>query len=374
MSFFNAHKPIDRWLLSSFLLLMIPGIFVFISASFGVLARDSNKFNSMTFNHLFFGLFLGVIACIIFSKIDHKILKRYSLYIFLLSLLASILVFVPGIGMTLKGATRWVTVFGMSMQPVEFLKIGFIIYWAAWLSFVKDKISTFQYGALPFIILMSIVGCILLLQPDFDAFLLLGVTGMSMYIVAGARWKHIGIMAVLALVISTIFLMTNDYAMQRVKTFAIKSDNSQTSGYQINQSTIAIGSGQLFGRGYGQGIQKFKFLPETMSDSIFAVIGEEAGFVGSVAVIICFVFFLFSGLKVSRESGDSFGGLLALGIVILILTQSFLNIGSMLGIVPLAGTPLVFFSHGGTAMMSSLIMMGILFSVSRHKKTGLKAE
>ena len=137
MSFITKHKPIDKWLLTSFLFLMIPGIFVFVSASFGILAKNNNQFNSMTFNHLFFGLFLGIIACIIFSKIEHKILRKYSFYIFLLSLLATCLVFVPGIGMTLKGATRWISVFGTSVQPVEFLKIGFLVYWSAWLAFIK---------------------------------------------------------------------------------------------------------------------------------------------------------------------------------------------------------------------------------------------
>lgn len=373
MSFIAKHKPIDKWLLTSFLLLMIPGIFVFVSASFGVLASDNNKFNSMTFNHLFFGLFLGIIACIIFSKIEHKMLRRFSFYLFLLSLLVSCLVFVPGIGMSLKGATRWISVFGISMQPVEFLKIGFLIYWAAWLAFVKDKITLFKYGALPFMIIMTIIGGLLLSQPDFDSFLLFGITGLAMFFVAGAKWKHIGIMAVLTLVISSIFLLTNSYAMDRVKTF-IKPTDSLSSGYQISQSTIAIGSGQLFGRGYGQGIQKFRFLPETMSDSIFAVLGEESGFLGSLAVIVFFLFFLFRGLIISKESTDIFGGLLAFGIVILILTQSFLNIGSMLGVIPLAGTPLIFFSHGGTAMMSSLIMIGILFSISRNKRIGQRVE
>jgi cell division protein FtsW len=262
----------------------------------------------------------------------------------------------------------------VSIQPVEFLKIGFLIYWAAWLAYTKDKIQTFKYGLLPFIIMMSIIGLVLLFQPDFDAFLIFGTTALSMFVVAGAKWKHIGMLAIIAVVISSIFLMTNNYALDRVKTFFTNTADSQNSGYQINQSTIAIGSGQLFGRGYGQGIQKFRFLPETMSDSIFAVIGEETGFIGSLLIIVFFLFFLFSGIRISRQSADSFGGLLAFGIVILILTQSFLNIGSMLGVVPLAGTPLVFFSHGGTAMMSSLIMIGILLSISRHKTTGIRIE
>jgi cell division protein FtsW len=374
MPFLTKNKPIDKMLLTSFLLLLIPGFFVFISASFGVLANDSNKFNSMTFNHLFFGLFLGLIACIILSKIDHKFLRKYSFYFFLLSVIFTLMVFVPGVGMTLKGATRWINVFGVSIQPVEFLKIGFLIYWAAWLAYTKDKIQTFKYGLLPFIIMMSIIGLVLLFQPDFDAFLIFGTTALSMFVVAGAKWKHIGMLAIIAVVISSIFLMTNNYALDRVKTFFTNTADSQNSGYQINQSTIAIGSGQLFGRGYGQGIQKFRFLPETMSDSIFAVIGEETGFIGSLLIIVFFLFFLFSGIRISRQSADSFGGLLAFGIVILILTQSFLNIGSMLGVVPLAGTPLVFFSHGGTAMMSSLIMIGILLSISRHKTTGIRIE
>lgn len=353
---------------------MVSGLFAFISASLGIFARDNNKFNSMTFSHLFFGLFLGIIACFIFSRIEHKVLKKYSFYIFLLSILVTILVFVPGIGLKLKGASRWIYVFGTSIQPVEFLKIGFLVYWSAWLAFIKDKVTIFKYSIIPFIIIMSILGLLLLLQPDFDSFLILGIVGFSMLFVSGAKWKHLLLLIAIAILVSSIFLFNKDYAMNRVLTFVGIKTDTQNFGYQVDQSSIAIGSGQLFGRGYGQGIQKYKFLPETVGDSIFAVIGEEAGFVGSSLIIFLFIFFMYRGLRISREINDTFGGLLSFGIVILIMTQSFLNIGSMLGVFPLAGTPLVFFSHGGTAMFSSLIMMGILLSISRNKRLAVRTN
>jgi cell division protein FtsW len=156
--------------------------------------------------------------------------------------------------------------------------------------------------------------------------------------------------------------------MSRLQTYINPSANSQTSGYQIQQSLIAVGSGQVFGKGLGQSIQKYKFLPESISDTIFAVLAEEGGFVGSVVVIFLFLFFVFRGFRIAIRSPDTFGGLLVVGIVILTILQSFTNIASVLGIIPFSGLPLAFFSQGGTAMLMVLVQIGIVLNVSKFGK------
>jgi len=164
------------------------------------------------------------------------------------------------------------------------------------------------------------------------------------------------------------FIYTKPYLRDRVTTFLNPKENSLTTGYQVQQSLTAIGSGRITGRGFGQSVQKFKYLPESISDSIFAVYAEEFGFIGTFILLLLFILFAFRGLKISLNSKDYFGGLLSFGIVILIVSQSFVNIGSMTGIIPLSGLPLTFFSHGSSAMLSSMIMVGIVLNISKYKK------
>ncbi|MFA7252676.1 MAG: FtsW/RodA/SpoVE family cell cycle protein [Candidatus Paceibacterota bacterium] len=361
-------KKIDKTFLLSFLLLLITGLIVFVSASMGIYARDTAKFTSIIFSQMFFGLFLGLVACFIMSKINYRYLKRFSFYIFILSVFMTLLVFVPGIGVSHGGASRWIYIGTLSFQPLEFLKIGFIIYFAAWISGVKDQIKTFRYGLLPFIILMSILGGILLKQPDTDSFIIIFATGLAMYLIGGAKWRHIFLIIMMGIVCLVSLFMMRPYLINRLSTFLDPSANSLTSGYQIQQSLIAVGSGQVFGRGLGQSVQKFKFLPESVGDAIFPIAAEEFGFIGSIIIILLFIFFASRGLKIAGRAPDQFGGLLVLGIVILITIQSFINIASMIGVIPLSGSPLIFFSQGGTALMFALLEIGIILNISKYQK------
>jgi len=168
-----------------------------------------------------------------------------------------------------------------------------------------------------------------------------------------------------------VVAFTRPYIRDRLVTFINPTRNLQGSSYQLNQSLIAIGSGQMFGRGFGQSVQKFNFLPEPIGDSIFAVMAEEFGFVGSTLLIFLYIFFTFRGMRIAMNSPDAFGGLLAFGIVILIVTQSFFNIGAMVGLLPISGIPLLFFSHGGTALFMTLAEVGIVLNISRFQKTDL---
>lgn len=361
-------KKTDKIFLISFLALLLSGLTVFISASLGIYANDKAKFASIIFNQLFFGLTAGLVACFIMSKINYRIWRKYSFYIFVFSALATALVFIPGVGVSHGGATRWIYIGSLSFQPLEFLKIGFIIYFAAWISGIKDKIKTFKYGLLPFLVLIGIVGVILLSQPDTDSFIIMFLTGLAMFLIGGGKWRHVFLVGGISVLCVSALLFTRPYLLDRVTTFLNPASDPLNSGYQIQQSLIAVGSGEMFGRGLGQSIQKFKFLPESIGDAIFAVAAEEFGFVGAFIIILLFLFFASRGLRIATQSADIFGGLLVAGIVILITIQSFINIAAMIGVIPLSGSPLIFFSQGGTALFFTLAEIGIILNVSKYRR------
>lgn len=362
------NKKVDKIFLVTVIFLTVVGFSVFASASVSLLTKDGPNFSDIAFNQTFFGLFLGGVACFVLSKIHYRIWRKYALYIFLTALSLTLLVFVPEIGFAHNGARRWLSLGGISFQPAEFLKIAFIIYLAAWLSGVKEKMATFRYGLLPLLILISIIGAILLKQPDTDGFVVIVMAGLGIFITAGGRWRDVMILILTLLIVITATAYSRPYIMERFTTFFNPLNDSKGASWQIQQSLNAIGSGKMFGRGFGQSIQKFKFLPESIGDSIFAVAAEEFGFIGSSSLILIFVFFVFRGLKIALKSPDMFGGLLVVGIVILVVSQSFINIASMLGIIPLSGLPLAFFSQGGTSMFLTLAEMGIILNVSRYRK------
>lgn len=359
---------VDIPFLISICILVIAGYFIFTSASFGLLSKQASKYSGVVFNQTVFGLTLGTLACMVTSFIDYKSYRKYSLYLYILSVLLTLLVFVPGVGVSLGGATRWIYVGHFSFQPSEFLKIGFIIYFSAWLSGMKDKAHTFKYGFLPFLILMAINSAILLKQPDTDTLLITIFAGLAIYLVGGGRWKYVFILGFCGVLGLGVIASSRPYIMSRISTFINPSADSLGSGYQIQQSLIAVGSGGIFGRGFGQSIQKFNVLPEPIGDSIFAVASEEFGFVGATSIVLLFILFAFRGLKIASNVPDNFGRLMATGIVIMIVSQAFVNIGAMVGVLPLSGITLPFVSHGGTALFMTLAEVGIVLNISKSKR------
>ncbi|MEX1120195.1 MAG: putative peptidoglycan glycosyltransferase FtsW [Candidatus Paceibacterota bacterium] len=362
-------KSIDRSLLLITGILVVFGFFIFTSASLGLLAREGARFSSVAFSQIFFGMFLGTIFLAIMVKIRYRVWKPFALYIFIFSLVATALVFVPSIGSELNGARRWISIFGFSIQPAEFLKLGFVLYLASYLSVVKDKIGEFKHGLIPFCIILGIPALLLLLQPDTGTVLVIASAGIAMYITAGGKIRDFVILFLIATIALSALIYTRPYVQDRIETFIRPGTDLQQTGYQLNQSLIAIGSGGVSGRGFGQSVQKFNYLPEPIGDSIFAVAAEEFGFIGGVILILLFLSFSFRGLKIASRAPDYFGGLLIVGIVILIISQSFVNIGSMLGVFPLTGLPLLFISHGGTAMLFALGSVGIILNISKYIKS-----
>jgi cell division protein FtsW len=358
----------DRIFFGLMLAIVFGGIGIYSSASLSLLVRGSSSVSQDILLQIGLGLGLGSIAFLIAHRIPLSFLKRVAPYLYLASLAFTALVFVPGIGFSAYGATRWIDLGFTTMQPSEFLKIGFILALAWWLAPRARNLANVKNGLLPFLIFLAIPAGILLVQPNTSTAVLLIATGMVMYFAAGAPWRDFGILIVLLIVALSILMYERSYVRERVKTFFDPSADLLGSGFQIQQSLIAIGSGELTGRGLGQSVAKFNHLPEPSGDSIFAVFSEETGFVGATVLIFLFVALSARGIVIAGGSRDLFGGLIALGFAFLIIFQAFINICAMLGIIPLTGLPLPFVSHGGTALMAALIMCGFILNVARHRK------
>ncbi len=363
----RAPKSIDSVLLIIILILVIGGFFIFSSASLGLLAREGASFGTVAFTQFFFGIVGGGIAMLITSNIYYRNWREYAFYIFVATAIFTLVLLIPGVGKEMGGATRWIDLGFTTIQPSELLKIGFIIYIATLLSGTHKQIETWRYGVLPFLAVIFVTGAIVLSLPDTDTFLIMVSAGVAMFVVAGANWKHILLLGLSSIVLLAVVAFNRAYVMERITTFINPSEDPLGSGYQIQQSLIAVGTGGWFGRGYGQSIQKFEYLPEPIGDSIFAVYAEEFGFVGATILIILLAFFTFRGFKIATQSSDVFGMLLVVGFMTLIVSQSFLNIAAMIGIAPLSGLPLPLISHGGTALFTTLAGLGIVLNVSKYQ-------
>ena len=367
-SIIKKKGGVDKILLTLVIILLVAGFFIFYSASLGLLTAGTSKFMAVTFNQIVFGILGGTIAAIITSFIPYTFWRKSAFLIFAGSIVLMALVFVPHIGVFHGGARRWIGFGSMSMQPAEFYKIGFVLYASAWFASVKQKASTFKFGTLPLIILIGLSAGLILMQPDTETFLVIAISGVAIFLASGGKWKHLFIIGAIGAVGLTALVFERPYLQQRITTFMNPAADPTGSGYQIQQSLIAIGSGGLTGRGLGQSTQKFSYLPEPIGDSIFAVAAEEFGFVGSVTIIILYILFAFQALRIATRVPDAFGSYVIIGITILIVLQSFMNIAAMLAIVPLSGTPLLFISHGGTALFFTMASVGIMLNISKYQK------
>jgi cell division protein FtsW len=349
-------------------ILVLAGFFILASASMGLLTREGTSFYKVLLQQFFFGIVVGGVLFLIASKIHYKNLKKFALHIFILSFLLTALVFVRGIGFEHGGSKRWIKIGLIFFQPSEILKFGFIIYLSAWIASRKSKIESFKSGFLPFLIIIALVGLLLILEPDIGTLGVIALSGLLLFFLGGGRFTQLAALILLGLGILYVLILLEPYRMNRIITFLDPSFDQTGIGYQLKQSLIAIGSGGIFGRGFGMSIQKFNYLPEPIGDSIFAVFGEEFGFVGSVFLVSLFLFFIYKGFSLALRAPDDFSRLLGAGIVILIAVGSFINIASMVGILPLTGIPLVFISKGGSAMAITLAELGVLFNISKHSK------
>lgn len=347
--------------------LVIGGCMIFASAAFGLLGRGSGHVTSVVANHMLLGVGLGLMGLLFCAFFDYRRWRRFAPYIYALGLVITALVFVPQIGIEHGGGRRWILIFGTSFQPSEALKIAVIIMASAYCAGIKHHIKSMTYGLGGFLAILAPAALLMIMQPDLGTLGVITIATFSVFWAAGARMRDMAMIVVIGLIALTILASVRPYVRDRVETFFNPTQGAQEEGYQIRQSLIAIGSGGLFGRGFGQGIQKFTYLPEPMGDSIFAVAGEELGFVGTTGLIALFTLFGLRGFQIATRTTDPFGAYLATGIATYLVVEAYINIASMLGMAPLTGIPLTFISQGGSAILMSLASAGILLNISRKK-------
>ena len=364
----TSPKNLDRTLLGIVLALVVGGFFVFSSASLGLLARDGASFSSVAFTQIAMGIGGGMVALFIMSRIHYRFWRKYAFYIFVAALVLSLLVFIPGVGLEHGGARRWISLGGFSLQPSEFLKIAFVMYMATWFSGLKQNTSSLTVVYLPFVISVLVIGLIMLFQRDTDTFLIMVAAGATMFVVQTGRWKEFLVVGVAGLLLIVVLAMVHPYIKNRLVSFANPDHDPRGAGWQVRQSLIAVGSGGVTGRGFGQSVQKFEYLPEPIGDSIFAVFAEEFGFIGTTLLVLLFSGFVFRGFRLAAYAADDFGMLLVIGIVTTYALQAFLHMAAMVQFAPMLGLPLPFISHGGTAMLVTLAAVGVILNVSKYQK------
>ena len=367
----KKSRTIDSWLLLITTILVVFGIVFLASASSYSSQRDFGD-PFYLIKHQLISLGVGIGAFLICLKINLRFFKKWLFYIFLINLLLMTLVFIPGIGASSGSSTRWLSIGGISIQPSEFLKLSFILYLAAWLSNQKNKNVVFKKNKnvtlLVFLCMISLITGILILQSDLSTSLLIIAIGGLMYFTSKYPFHHTIVNALYIIFGGWVFSKISPYRMSRVLVFLNPGDDPLGAGYQIEQAKIAVGSGGITGVGLGMSQQRFGLLPQPISDSIFAILAEETGFIGATILVILFLLFAWRGFKIIKESSDIFFQLIGVGITSWIFIQSLLNIGAIIGLMPLTGIPLPFISYGGSALIAELAGVGILLNISKNKK------
>lgn len=308
------------------------------------------------------GVLIGLVAMYGFSKFDYHRLGSWSVLVLGGATFLLLLVIIPGVGTTLNGATRWL--FGF--QPSEAAKFAIILFFSYSLSKNRERLESFRYGFLPYLVVLGIVIVLLALEPHFSCIVLIGLTGMLILFVAGAKIKHFVWIGIPAVIGAAAMVITEPYRLKRVVSFLDPFADIQGSGWQIVQSLYAIGSGGLFGVGLGQSRQKYQSLPEPQNDFIFSVLAEELGLLGVLILVVLFVVLIVRGVKIATKAPDLFGTLLVTGIVGIVAFQALINIAVVTSSIPVTGMPLPFFSFGSTALTITMAEMGIVLNVSRQ--------
>jgi cell division protein FtsW len=348
--------------------IIIFGLIMLSSAS-AVVAYNQFQDSYHYFKHQLFGLAVGLAAFWFFSVFDYHRLRKYALPLLVVAIFSLSLVFVPGIGGDWGTARSWIKVFGFSIQPSEFVKLFFLLYLAAWLEGRGKKMNVGAEGIAAFVSVLVVIALMLIAQPDVGTLSIIIFTSLVVYYVGGGKIRHILAMILIGILGLIVLVAWKPYQLERFKCMVNPNYSIGDKCYQINQSLIAVGSGGWFGRGLGESMQKFFYLPQVQGDAIFSIIGEETGLFFSSALVILFLYIFYRGYVISRKAPDPFGMILAIGIVTWINFQAMVNIGGMVNIMPMTGVPLPLVSYGGSALLVTLSALGIIINISRQTKS-----
>lgn len=360
-----AKKPrhVDYPLAAGVTLLIIFGLFAFFSASLADVDKES-KFIRIIATQLLAGFGLGGILLWFFSRLKYIALGQWAPWVFIIAWFLCLAVFIPGLGMAHGGGTRWLNLRFITLQPGEFLKFGAVTLYSWWCAKYHRKLADPRYGLFVLLGGVAFAGFVMALQRDYGSFTIIASASAAIFLSSKAPAKHLLPIIGAAIIGAAVIATFVPHVHQRVMTLFNCTD-LQGSCWQVRQGLIALGSGGTWGQGYLQSVQVHGYLPEAHGDSIYAVIGEEFGFVGALFALALYVFLALRSLYIAARAQDEFGALLVVGFSTMILAQSFLNIGSVLGVIPFTGEPLVFMSQGGTSLIVALAAIGVIMSVSR---------
>lgn len=344
----------------SVVILTFFGLFMIYDASSFVAFRDfGDKYHYLKDQLIW--IVLGFITLTVFSYLDYRRLYLLAFPILLIALVLLILVFIPGIGITLMGAHRWINLGFTVLQPAEFVKLALAIYLAAWFS-NKEK------GRLPaFLLLMGLVLGLVMLEPDMGTTAVILAEALAIYFLSGANIFYLSILVPLIGFLGYLLIKISPYRAKRLESFLNIGPSLESSSYHVKQILIALGAGGLTGVGLGNSLQKYAYLPESTTDSIFAIIAEELGFVGVVILILFFIFVFYRCFRIAVNAKDNFGKLLAGGIATFLAVQTIINLASQTALIPLTGIPLPFISYGGSSLIIDLAAIGIILNISKQK-------
>lgn len=327
---------------------------------------DPNVDCYLLFKNHFFRMLIGIFAMLIVSKISFKFWKKTSVFWYVLTILLLLVVLFMGSQYT-TFAKSWLVLFNTSLQPTEFAKLTLIFYLAHWMERKKQDVATFQYGFLPFCIVTGILILPILLQPDLGGILIIASVAVSMYFVAGARWRHLALGAFIALVVGMLIVSNVGHVSNRFDAFLNQDENCREDYcWQTEQANIAVGTGGFWGKGLTQGVQKSYWLPQASDDFIFAASAEELGFLRTLLIVIAYAVIGYRGFKIARNAPDKFTMLTAVGITSWIVIQAFMNIAINIGLMPVTGITLPFISYGGSSLVATLIGVGVLLHISKY--------
>ncbi len=319
-------------------------------------------------HQLIFGFIPGIAALLVFARVPYTFWQKHAWNLLILSIVLLVLVFIPGFSAGIGTAHSWISIGGVfSLQPSEIVKLTFLFYVAAWLGSRDERgVRDVHGGLIPFLCVLGVIMSLMILQPDTGTMSIIAAMALVMYFGAGAPIAYVFGLVAAGIGALTLLITTAPYRAARFTTFLHPELDPQGIGYHINQALLAIGSGGFFGTGYGHSRQKFQYLPEVAGDSIFAVIGEELGFIFSLLLICAFLVLLWRLLDIAGHTPDKFSKYVVVGIAAWICLQAFVNIGSMVALMPMTGIPLPFISYGGTSLAVSMAAIGVVLNISKQ--------
>ncbi|AWB45366.1 stage V sporulation protein E [Paenibacillus sp. CAA11] len=363
----KVRRAPDIWLLISILSLLVIGMVMVYSAGSVLGYHDYGDSFYFLKRQLLFAV-LGLVAMFFAMNYDYRLLRKYAKLGLIVCFGLIIIVLIPGIGVVRGGARSWLGISSFGIQPSEFMKLGMILFLSYWLSREESDITRFTKGLLPPLGLIGLAFGIIMLQPDLGTGTVMLGASLLIVFTAGARIKHLAALALAGAAGFVGLILAAPYRLQRITAFLDPWSDPLGAGYQIIQSLYAIGPGGLAGLGLGMSRQKYSYVPEPQTDFIFSILAEELGFIGGVLVLLLFLILVWRGMRVAMTIGDTFGSLLAVGIVGMVAVQVVINIGVVIGLMPVTGITLPLISYGGSSLTLMLTALGILLNLSRYAR------